>query len=81
MTFGTHFRTDNGHPDWVIIIIIIIIIIILTANGILPLAAVLQSDTSHKITHRTQTEHGTQNYKNNKGHTHIHTIKIQRFKH
>jgi hypothetical protein len=26
-------------------------------------------DTSHKITHRGQTKHSTQNYTNNKGHT------------
>jgi hypothetical protein len=30
-------------------------------------------NTAHKITHRTQTKHNTQNYKNNKGHI-LHTI-------
>jgi hypothetical protein len=47
--------------------------------GLYPVAAVLRLDTTHKITHRTQTKHSTQNYKNNRGHIlyKINTITIQ----
>jgi hypothetical protein len=41
--------------------------------GLYPVAVVMQLDTSHKITHHTQTKHSTQNYKNNEGHI-LHTI-------
>jgi hypothetical protein len=44
--------------------------------GLHSVAAVLQQDTTHRITHRTQTKHNTQNYKNNKRHV-LHTIQIQ----
>jgi hypothetical protein len=37
--------------------------------GFYSVAVVLQLDTTHKITHHTQTKHSTQNYTNNKGHT------------
>jgi hypothetical protein len=38
--------------------------------GLYPVAVALQQDTTHKITHRTQTKHSTQDYRINKGHTH-----------
>jgi hypothetical protein len=56
-----------------IIIIIIIIYLFWLQMGLYPVALALQQDTTHKITHHTQTKHRTQNYKNNKGHI-LHTI-------
>jgi hypothetical protein len=41
--------------------------------GLYSVAAVLRWDITHKITHRTQTKHSTQNIKNNKGHI-LHTV-------
>jgi hypothetical protein len=52
-----------------LLLLLLLLLLFWLQMGLYPVAAVLQYDTTHKITHRTQTKHSTHNYKNNKGHT------------
>jgi hypothetical protein len=47
--------------------------------GLYPVTVALQYDTTHKITHHTQTKHSTQKYKSSKGHI-LHTINTLQYK-